>query len=38
VGFNPFRKRVRHRGSDIALLVLALAIVTGLLVWAAYPR
>jgi hypothetical protein len=37
VGFNPFRKQAR-RGSDIALLVLAFAVVAALLLWAALPR
>jgi hypothetical protein len=37
VGFNPFRKQVR-RSSDIVLLVLAFAVIAGLLVWAAFPR
>jgi hypothetical protein len=37
VGFNPFRKQVR-RGSDIVLLVVAFAVVAGLLLWAAFPR
>ncbi|HEY3097187.1 MAG TPA: hypothetical protein VGK05_10130 [Acidimicrobiia bacterium] len=37
VGFNPFRKQVR-RGSDILILVAALAIVAALLLWAVVPR
>jgi hypothetical protein len=37
VGFNPFRKQAR-RGSDIFILVAALAIVAALLLWAVIPR
>jgi hypothetical protein len=37
VGFNPFAKRAK-RSSDVLILVLALAIVGVLLVWAAFPR
>jgi hypothetical protein len=37
VGFNPFAKRAK-RGSDVLIVVVALAIVAVLLVWAAYPR
>jgi hypothetical protein len=37
MGFNPFRKQVR-RGSDVLILVVALAIVAALLVWAVIPR
>ena len=37
VGFNPFGKRAQRR-SDIFIVVLALAIVALLVLWAAYPR
>jgi preprotein translocase subunit SecE len=37
VGFNPFRKQVR-RSSDIVIVVVALAVVAALLVWAVLPR
>jgi hypothetical protein len=37
MGFNPFRKQVR-RGSDVVILIVALAIVAALLVWAVVPR
>jgi hypothetical protein len=37
MGFNPFAKRAQRR-SDIFIVVLALAIVALLVLWAAYPR
>ena len=37
VGFNPFGKRAQRR-SDVFIVVLALAIVALLVLWAAYPR
>jgi hypothetical protein len=37
VGFNPFNKRAQRR-SDVFIVVLALAIVAVLVLWAAFPR
>jgi hypothetical protein len=37
VGFNPFNKRAQKRG-DVFIVVLALAIVAVLVLWAAFPR
>jgi hypothetical protein len=37
VGLNPFRPQVR-RGSDIALVAIALLVVALLVLWAAFPR
>jgi hypothetical protein len=37
VGYNPFRKRVQHRG-DLALVIAAVVVVALLVVWAAFPR
>jgi len=37
VGFNPFAKH-RARRSDIAIVVVAFAVVAALVVWAAFPR
>jgi len=33
VGYNPFRKRVQHRG-DLAMVVTALVVIALLLAWA----
>jgi hypothetical protein len=37
VGFNPFRQQVKRR-SDIVIVVTALLVVAGLVLWAALPR
>jgi hypothetical protein len=37
MGFNPFRQQVKRR-SDIVLVVVALAVVALLVLWAAFPR
>jgi hypothetical protein len=37
VGFNPFGKRAQRRG-DVVIVILALAIVAVLVLWAALPR
>jgi hypothetical protein len=37
MGFNPFAK-TRTRRSDIVIVVVALAIVAALVLWAAFPR
>jgi phosphotransferase system glucose/maltose/N-acetylglucosamine-specific IIC component len=37
VGFNPFRQQVKRR-SDIVLVVVAVLVVAGLVLWAAIPR
>jgi hypothetical protein len=37
VGLNPFRQQVK-RGSDIALVIVALLVVGLLVLWAAFPR
>ena len=37
VGFNPFRQQVKRR-SDIVLVVVAVLVVAGLVLWAALPR
>jgi hypothetical protein len=34
VGYNPFRKRVRHRG-DLLIVLAALVVVAALVAWAA---
>lgn len=37
VGYNPFRKQV-HRRADSLIVVLTVAVVLGLVLWAALPR
>lgn len=37
MGFNPFGKRVNRR-SDVATVVVAIAVVALLVLWAALPR
>jgi hypothetical protein len=37
MGYNPYRKFVRHKG-DIAYVLLAISIALALVAWAAWPR
>jgi hypothetical protein len=37
VGYNPFRKKVQHRG-DLAIVITVCVIVALLVLWAALPR
>jgi len=37
MGFNPFGKQAQRR-SDIVIVVVALAVIAALVVWAALPR
>lgn len=37
MGYNPYRKFVRHKG-DLALVALALVIACALIAWAAWPQ
>jgi hypothetical protein len=35
MGYNPFRASVKHRG-DLAIVAIALVVVVGLVLWAAF--
>lgn len=37
MGYNPYRKFVRHKG-DLAYVLFALLVAAGLVAWAAWPQ